>query len=92
MIQLSQIVSARPDLLATEIDGELVMMDMDSGRYVNLDRIGTIIWRELAAPRTVADLCKYLGEHFEASSDEIERDVLSFLDEMEIANLLRMHG
>ena len=91
MIQLSSIVSARADLLSTEIDGELVMMDMDGGRYFNLNPIGTLIWRELEQPRKVADLCQSLGERYGAPAEEIERDVLDLLRQMDDKKLIRLH-
>ena len=36
MIEISSTVSASSDPLSTEIDGELIMMDMESGQYFNL--------------------------------------------------------
>ncbi len=92
MIEISSTVSVCADLLSTEIDGELVMMDMDSGRYFNLDRIGAVIWRELEQPRMVADLCRSLGERYEAPAGEIERDVLDLLRQMEDKKLIRVQG
>jgi len=92
MIELSSVVSANADLLFSEIDGELVMMDMDSGRYFNLDRIGTAVWRELAQPREVREICRVLGEHYEAAPGEIERDVLDLLGRMLDSRLIRVHG
>lgn len=91
MIEISSTVSASADLLSTEIDGELVMMDMDSGRYFNLDRIGTVIWRELEQPRMVADLCQSLSDRYEAPAGEIERDVLDLLRQMADKKLIRLH-
>lgn len=91
MIEISSTVSASADPLSTEIDGELVMMDMDSGRYFNLDRIGTVIWRELEQPRKVADLCQSLSQRYEAPASEIERDVLDLLRQMADKKLIRLH-
>lgn len=91
MIEISSIVSASSDLLSTQIDGELIMMDMESGQYFNLDRIGTVIWRELAQPRTVADLLQFLVERYEAPVSEIERDVLDLLWQMADRKLIRVH-
>ncbi|PWC88154.1 hypothetical protein TSH100_08390 [Azospirillum sp. TSH100] len=91
MIQLSSVVSINADLLSTEIEGEFVMMDMDSGRYFNLDRIGSVIWKTLEQPREVADLCRFLGEHYEAPAEVIERDVLDLLQQMADRKLIRLH-
>jgi len=92
MIQLSSIVFASSDLLSTELDGELVMMDLESGQYISLDRIGAEIWRGLAQPRKVAELCQSLGERYEAPAEEIERDVLALLVRMEENKLIRVHN
>ncbi len=91
MIEISSTVSASSDLLSAQIDGELIMMDMDSGHYFNLDRIGTVIWQELAQPRKVADLCQFLVERYEAPFSEIERDVLDLLRQMADKKLIRVH-
>lgn len=92
MIEISSTVSASSDLLSTEIDGELVMMDMESGQYFNLDQIGTVIWRELAQPRTVADLCRFLVDRYDAPAGEIERDVLDLLRQMADKKLILLHS
>ncbi len=91
MIKISSTVSARADLLATEIGGELIMMDMDSGRYFNLNIVGSVIWRELKQPRKVEDLCQFLAERYEAPAGEIERDVLDLLRQMDDSNMVHVH-
>ncbi len=91
MIALSDTVSTSADLLSTEIDGEVVMMDMDAGRYLYLDRIGSVIWAELRQPRTVTDLCRSLADRYAAPIEEIERDVLDLLEQMRRNDLIRLH-
>lgn len=91
MIALSDIVSTSADLLSTEIDGEIVMMDMEAGRYLYLDRIGSVIWAELRQPRKVAELCRSLADRYAAPIEEIERDVLDLLEQMRRNDLIRLH-
>lgn len=91
MIALSDTVSTSADLLSTEIDGEIVMMDMAAGRYLYLDRIGSVIWSELSRPQKVADLCRSLAGRYAAPIDEIERDVLDLLEQMRRNDLIRLH-
>jgi len=90
MISLSdQVVINNGAVLTTEIDNEIVMMDIDNGSYYNLDDIGTEIWRRLAVPLTVEKLCRDLEALYEASSSVIERDVLSLLTRLEEKRLIR---
>lgn len=70
------------DLLATEVDGEMIMMDPDKGLYFGLDPVGTDVWHRLAAPILVADLVAALARDYQAPAEEVERDVLALLRHM----------
>ncbi len=71
-----------PGLLATEIEGELVMMDVKSGNYYNLDRIGAAIWRQLENPIGFEALCQDLHRHYDAPLGSIRQDVAALLSEL----------
>ena len=91
MITRSHTVSTCDGLLSAEINGELVMMDMKAGRYIYLDRLGSVIWSELERPCVVADLCRSLAERYAAPAQEIERDVLDLLEHMKRNDLIQLH-
>jgi hypothetical protein len=58
------------------------MMDVESGVYFGLDRIGTDIWNLLENPRRVADLCAELERRYAAPLDVITADVCALLDRL----------
>lgn len=72
--------SPRP--VTSEVDGELVMMDVESGNYFNLDSIGTAIWSRLEHPVRFEDLCQDLHGIYDAAPDTIQRDVAALLSRM----------
>lgn len=82
MLQLTDIVQANAEILTSEINGELVMMDIGSGQYYALDTIGNTIWQQLKQPCQVAVLCQQLGEFYDAPAKTIESDVLELLEQM----------
>lgn len=88
MPTLSSVVRARSDLLTTEIDGEAVMMDVESGKYFTLDIIGTRIWKALADPVEIAVLCRTLEQEFDAPLPVIERNVLALMADLQDRNLV----
>lgn len=90
MICANSRVAANPELLSTELDGETVMMDVESGQYYTLNGIGSRIWRDLSDPIDVATLCGNLEEEYDASSDVIRQDVLRFLSHMLEKRLIRI--
>lgn len=69
-------------VLTAEIDKQLVMMDIENGRYLGLDDIGSVIWQRLEAPRTFGDLVDSLIEDYAAERAVIAQDVRELLKEM----------
>jgi imidazolonepropionase-like amidohydrolase len=69
-------------VLTAEIDKQIVMMDIESGRYLGLDDIGSVIWKRLETPRTLGDLVDSLVEDYDAERAVIAQDVRELLKEM----------
>lgn len=65
-----------PSLLAADVDGEMVMMDVEKGVYYGLDAIGSDIWKRLETPISAAELAAELAKAYEADVATIEADVL----------------
>lgn len=76
-------------LVSAPMGDELAMMDLDSGKYLVLDRIGAIVWEEIAEPIRVGDLIDRLEARFAVARDQCEADVLTFLGQLETRGLLR---
>ncbi len=75
-------------LLASEVGDELVMMDLESGNYISLNRMGHIIWQQTAQPVKVRDLLHYLTERFNVTEEQCAVDTFTYLNNMCQQNLL----
>lgn len=75
-------VRRQEGLLATDLAGQVIMMDAEKGLYFELDPIGTDVWRRLESPILVADLVADLTRDYDATPAEVERDVLALLNDM----------
>lgn len=71
-----------PEIIATDVDGELVLMSIEDGKYYGLDPIGSEVWRRLEEPKSAEALCGELKEHFEGDPEVIERETREFLDKL----------
>lgn len=89
MIGLHDQVVANDDVLSTDVNGDVVMMDVDSGSYFGLDAISSDIWHRLAQPVTVEALCDDLLRDYDAPLDVIRRDVLALLNTLYDKKLVR---
>ena len=61
---------------------EMVMMDMNQGKYFSLNRSATVIWEFLDSPRTAEEICNSLTEEFDVDRDQCGREVEEYLEEM----------
>lgn len=69
-------------LITTEVDGELVMMSVDKGKYFGLNEIGHAIWQLLDKFSTPAEIISQLQKEYKVDRETCEEDVMDFLQEM----------
>lgn len=89
-ITRDSVVVREADLLRAELDGQIVLMSVDSGEYYGLDPVASEIWDLLSEPRTVAGLCRDLEKRYRVEPERCERDVLAFLGDLLADGSLRL--
>lgn len=67
------------DLLASDMDGDVVMMSIERGEYFGLNVVGARIWQALSKAVTVSEIATAICAEFEVAQDQCERDVQEFL-------------
>ncbi len=76
-------LTARTDLLATNLsDTELVMMNIDAGKYYGLEDVAKVIWDYLTESRSVGEVCTEVQSRFDIERETAEQDTISFLTEL----------
>ncbi len=86
---LADRVSIPDGVMAREVGEQTVILDLASGMYFGLDEVGTYAWRLLEQGRTLEEVCVAMASAYEASRDEIERDLLELVGQLEGRNLVR---
>ena len=71
-----------PSVVFRELDGEAVLLHLDTGVYFGLDPVGTRVWTLLLEHGSPAEVCDRMLEEFEVSSEVLQPDVLHLLDEL----------
>src|SRR5207237_792172 len=59
------VISRSPSVLAAEVDGEIVMMSIEEGRYFGLDDIASDIWKRIEQPCSFAGLIDRLAADYD---------------------------
>ncbi len=68
--------------IASDMNGEKVMLDVQSGKYYNLGTIGGRIWDLSAQASTVEEIVSRLMEEYEVSQDVCTQQVSTFIGQM----------
>jgi len=68
--------------LSTEVDGEAVLIGIETGRYYGLDAVGTAIWNRIEQPCRFDALCAGLSEEFEGDPAMIADETRAFLAQL----------
>jgi len=76
------------DIIASEIDNEVVMMDKNFEQYFGLETIGARIWKLLDKQHTANELSEELIEEFNVSQEQCLADIMPFLTELVERELL----
>jgi hypothetical protein len=79
-----------PDVQGTTLDGETVLLDLRSGRYYTLNRVGTAIWERCTGTQSLRDIHATLCARFEASSERIADDLLALVAHLGHEGLLTL--
>ncbi len=80
-ITAESVVSWSETPVATEVDREVVLMNVGRGRCYGLGETGSSVWRRLGSPIRVDDLCRELMLEYHADPEGLTKDVLSFAGE-----------
>ncbi len=85
---LSDKVTIPVQVMARQVGDETVILDLASGTYFGLDPVGARIWQLLGEGKTLDDVCEVMLSEYEASREEIERDVLRLAEELGAKKLI----
>ncbi|MBN1893035.1 PqqD family protein [bacterium] len=87
-IHLDSICTHSEDVVAREIEGELIIVPLVSGigdaedELYTLNPTGQSIWQKMDGKRTLRDIALLLSEEYDAPMDDLQKDVLGLVNEL----------
>jgi len=89
-MNFNQKVTFADTVFAQEVDGEMVLLDMESENYFGLDEVGTAIWQAMQEKETLKEVFDLLLEQYEVEEEVLERDLSDFLGKLLESGLVRI--
>jgi hypothetical protein len=86
------LIARRDEVVAVDLKGQTVILDIDSGLFYQLNAVGTRIWAMLDAPSTVTRLCERLQDRFDVNAETCRRDVMEFIERLGANGLLEVRS
>lgn len=77
-------------ILSNNVDGAIVMMDIDTGAYYDLEASAAAIWELLDTPTTMGAICGALEALFAVDPSRCRTDVSSFLNDLAGKGLVKL--
>lgn len=75
-------VVASPRVLTREVDGELVLLDLETETYLGLDAVALRMWKSLTAAASIDGAFDELLEVYDVGPDRLRADLDRLVDEM----------
>ena len=75
-------------VIARELDGEMVLLNLDSGSYFGLNTVGSMIWGHLVEGDSLTATHTALAQQFEVDEDVLKRDMLELVDSLMRSKLI----
>ena len=78
-----------PDLVATDMDGETVMMSVDHGRYFGIGGVGNLVWQLLAEPVLMSEVVMRVCAEYEVEEAACTADMAAFFSKLANFGLIK---
>lgn len=78
----------QPTVIHEDFDGEVVIINLDTGSYYSIERAGAAIWNSLENAPAEITLIEEVIDRYTGNRDEIEMAVSKFLAELERESLI----
>ena len=75
-LSLDDTLTAAADVLAREVDGEIVILSLDRASYFGLNRSGACVWQAIVDGRPLREAAEALGRTYSLPATQAGEDVL----------------
>jgi hypothetical protein len=91
-VSLDDALTVAEDTVFRELEGESVLLNLESGMYFGLDAVGTRVWRLFEETRSLRAVRDRLTEEYDVDPATAERDLLELADALVQKGLWAAHG
>jgi len=91
-LSFSQRVAVPDNVMFRELEGESVILDLDSESYFGLDEVGTRMWLAVTGAASIQEAFDELAREYEVEPDTLRADLGELLATLVDRGLLEVAG
>ncbi|MNW60187.1 Coenzyme PQQ synthesis protein D [compost metagenome] len=92
VLSLQTVLVKRPGNIASDMDGEKVMLNVKNGKYYNLGEVGGEIWSALDEPVSISRIVQVIQDTFDVPAETAEQDVFEFVHSLLAEDLVAINS
>ncbi len=89
-MNLNQKIIFADTVFAQEVDGEMVLLDMESENYFGLDEVGTAIWQAIQEDGLLQNVLETLLEQYDVEEEVLKKDLIGFVEKLVESGLVEV--
>jgi hypothetical protein len=78
--------------IANKLGEEMVMMDMDNGDFITMNKVGADIWSLSAEPISVNELIQKLLHIYNIAEEQCHKETITFFQASRERNMFIIHN
>ena len=91
-ISLQDTVQASEDAVFRELEGEAVILNLQTGTYFGLNESGTRIWNLIQQQVSLEKVLEALQVEYDAAPETLRNDLLQLVGQLQQKGLVRVTG
>jgi len=78
-----------PDVHCSNLEDESILLNLETGMYYTLNRVGTVMWDLLASEKTLDTILSDICHRFEVSQDVAHKDLSNLVMKMKEEGMIQ---
>jgi hypothetical protein len=78
------------NVVSRELEGEAVILNLESGVYFGLNGVGTRIWALIQEHGSLRKVLEAMQMEYEVTPQELESDLLQLIDQLQARGLVNL--
>lgn len=85
-------VTATSETVSTEVEGERVLLNLETGMYHGMNAVGAKIYSAIDEPTSVKEISREISNQYNVEREQVATDIQNFLNSLLEAGLAEVYS